>query len=250
MDAIGRSLSTIWVVTKQEFNLLFNSPVIYFIGGIWLLFNSIFFMLNFSQMNTGTRPPEIGSTINTMIFMLLFFAPAITMRLVSEELSQGTHELLFTSPIRDWEIIVGKWLGAFLALSIFILLTGIYPLILALRGTPDPGSIGAAYLGLWLAAGTMLAIGTLASSLTRYQLVSFLVSLSILLVLWLAGILTQLINNPELADILSEFSINTHASNFVQRSLIDPVDVAYFVGMTIISLFLAAQILGSRRYTG
>ena len=250
MDAIGRSLSTIWVITKQEFNLLFNSPVIYFIGGIWLLLNSSFFMLNFTQMNTGQRPPEIGSTINTMIFLLIFLAPAITMRLVSEELNQGTHELLFTAPIRDWEIIIGKWLGSFLALTIFILLTGVYPLILALRGTPDPGSIGAAYLGLWLAAGATLAIGILASSLTKYQLVSFLVSFSILLALWLAQIITQLIRNPQVSEVISELSLNTHAANFVQRSLIDPVDVAYFVGMTVISLFLAAQILGSRRYTG
>lgn len=250
MEGITRSLNTIWVVAKQEFTLLFNSPVMYFIGGAWLFFNGLIFMLNFTQMNAGARPPEIGSTLSTMVFMLLFFAPAVTMRLVSDELRAGTHELLFTSPVRDWEIITGKWLAVFLVFTIFILLTAVAPLILILRGDPEIGPMLAAYLGLWLAAAGMLAVGVLFSATTQYQLVAFLLTLVTLLALWLIQPVTQLITNPTVSEWMTELSLLGHTTNFIQRSIIDPVDIAYFVALTIICLFLASQALTSRRYTG
>src|SRR5215212_7457826 len=129
MEGISRSLHTLWTIFKQEFSLYWISPIAYIVGAIWLFFSGVFFSYYLSQLNQSSGFSFFGSmspnealtgTLSPMAFLLMFLAPALTMRLVSEEIRSGTHELLLTSPIRDWEIIVGKWLGAWGVFTVFI----------------------------------------------------------------------------------------------------------------------------------
>lgn len=249
MQAIGRSFGNLWVIFKHEFRLYFVSPIVYLIGAVWFLFASGFFFLSLLQFNQGGEPNMSGMH-QPMVFLMIFIAPALTMRLLSEEVRTGTHELLFTAPVRDWEIIVGKWLGVWGVFTIFILFTLIYPLLLVWRGSPEPSLILSGYLGLWLLSGTTLAIGVFTSSLTQYQLVSFMISLGVLLFLWLSNAVTSFISNFAVNEILSEISLTSHYQSLVQRALIDPLDIAYFVGLIAIFLFLASQVLSSRRWSG
>jgi ABC-2 type transport system permease protein len=140
VSEVGRSLQTLWVIFKHEFSLFFISPIVYFIGAGWLFFAGLFFTFAMNDYNSGYAEPGMASVLGSLAFLLIFIAPAITMRMISEEIRTGTHELLFTAPVRDWEIVVGKWLGAWGVLTIFILLTVPYPLILVWRGTPDIGA--------------------------------------------------------------------------------------------------------------
>jgi ABC-2 type transport system permease protein len=105
------------------------------------------------------------------------------------------------------------------------------------------------YVGLWLLSGTMLAVGVFASALTQHQLVSFVIGVGIILVLWLADLGNRLINNPTVATIFQDLTIREHYhSRMLSRGLIDLKDVVYLLGMMILFLFLATQVLGTRRW--
>ena len=249
MSEVGRSLQTLWVIFKHEFSLFFISPIVYFIGAGWLFFAGLFFSFAMNNYNSGYAVPSMTSVLGSMAFLLIFIAPAITMRMVSEEIRTGTHELLFTAPVRDWEIIVGKWLGSWGVLTIFILLTVPYPLILLWRGTPDTGLILAGYLGIWLLSGAVLAIGILTSSLSQYQLVAFMIGMAVLITLWLSDAFVSLVSGAVISDVLTELTLQSHYHDtMLSRGLVSPLDIGYFVGIMVLSLFIATQILGTRRW--
>jgi ABC-2 type transport system permease protein len=248
MQGVGRSLHTLWTIFKHEFALFFVSPIVYIVGAIWLLFAGFFFVNPLGYINQGLAEPSMQYMLQPIIFLMLFVAPALTMRLVSEEMRAGTHELLLTSPIRDWEVIVGKWLGVWAVFTVFILITLLYPFLLVWRGSPEQGLIITGYLGLWLLSGATFAVGVFASSLTQHQPVAFMIGMGFLLFFYLSDAVTGLVPYNFLADVLGQLPLTAHYSNMVQRALLDPVDIAYFVGLAAIFLFLAAQILSSRRW--
>ncbi len=249
MQTIGRSLHNLWVIFSHEFSLFFVSPVVYIVGAGWMFVGSIAFSYFFSQFNQGFSEPNMTNTVGFLsTFVLLFTAPALTMRLVSEEINSGTHELLFTAPVRDWEVVVGKWLAAWGVFTVFVLLTGLYGLFLLWRGNPDPGLLIANYLGLWLLAGAMLAVGVFASSLTKYQVVAFMVGVFLLFLLSYLNILGFIVPNQTLTDVVNQLTLRTHQDKLIQQGVIDWADVTYFVGIMSIFMFLATQILGSRRW--
>jgi ABC-2 type transport system permease protein len=252
MESVGRSLRNMWIIAKQEFSLFFSSPLVYFLGAGWLFFAGLFFIPWLGLFNQGYEL-SVNGMLQTLAFLAIFMAPALTMRMVSEEIRTGTHELLFTSPVRDWEIITGKWLGAWGVMIAFTLLTLVYPLYLFTLGSPDPGQIISAYIGFLLLWGMVLALGMLTSSLTQYQLVSFIIGFVTLIVLWVAGSFVNavytLIPSQILQTVMQEVTIQAHLHDtMLGRGIIRPVDIAYFVGLIAIFLFLATQVLGSRRW--
>jgi len=246
---MGRALHNIWTIFSHEFRLYFISPIVYFIAAAWFGFFSLFFALGFASLGQFGGEPSMSSTLGTMAFLMLFIAPALTMRLISEELHSGTHELLMTSPIRDWEIVTAKWLASWAVMTVFIILSAIYPLFLMSRGNPDPGMIWTGFLGLWLMCGTMLAIGSFTSSISQYYLVAYFAGFGLLIILWIANIPNNFLPANPITAILDEIALRPHQDSLMTRGLIDPVDITYFVVMMTGFLFLATQILGSRRYS-
>lgn len=249
MEDITRSLRSLWAVFKQEFSIYFASPIVYLMGAIWLLFAGGFFSLSLWGMNQQGLEPAMTGMLQPMVFLMLFIGPALTMRLLSEEIRQGTHELLFTSPVRDWEIVVGKWLGAWAVMSTFMLVTFAFPFILTQRGNPEMGLIITGYLGLWLMSGAVLAIGIFASALTQYQLVAFMIGLGVVLGLYLSELVARIFSTPPMSEVFTELSLLQHYDALIQRAVINPMDIAYFAGVILIFLFLATQILSTRRWS-
>ncbi len=254
MQPVGRSFNIIWSIFKHELRLFFVSPIAYLVGAGWFFFAALFFTLGMWSLHNpgfGSAPPSpsMVGTLHSMMFLTLFFAPALTMRLVAEEIHAGTHELLLTSPVRDWEIIVAKWLAAWAVATIFILFMLIFPLILLWRGNPDPGLMAAGYIGFWLWAGAAIAIGILSSSLTQYQLVALMIGEGIALLLYLGDVVAQIAMGLGIfSEVFSHLSVRSHYLSMIGRGLIDLTDVVYFLGLTAISLFLATQILSMRRW--
>jgi ABC-2 type transport system permease protein len=246
---MGRTLHNIWTIFSNEFRLYFISPIVYFIAAGWFVFFSLFFVLGFASLGQFGGEPSMSSTLGTMSFLLLFIAPALTMRLISEEIQSGTHELLLTSPVRDWEIVTAKWLASWAVMTVFLLVSSIYPAFLMSRGNPDPGLLWTGYLGLWLMCGTMLAVGTFTSSINQYQVVAYIAGFGLLVVLWIANIPNQFLPANAFTAILDEIALRPHQDNMITRGLIDAVDVTYFSTMIVGFLFLATQVLGSRRYS-
>src|SRR5512146_696983 len=163
-------MRNIWTIARREYSRFFTSPVAYVVAFVFLLTLGIMFSLTvlvFSQNalngSFGGPPqaPDVGGITGTFTFLFVLTIPALTMRLVSDENRMGTMELLLTAPVRDWELIVGKWLGGFLFILTIILVSLIYPLILNALESPgiDQGQMLIAYLGVILIAASLLALG-------------------------------------------------------------------------------------------
>jgi ABC-2 type transport system permease protein len=179
----------IWTIARREYKAYFASPVAYIVaflilavvGGLFTA--SVFFTM---QAMGQVPPPGVQVITGTLMFVLVFASPALTMRLLSEEQRLGTMELLLTAPVRDWELVVGKWLGAFLFVLTIIALTIFYPLVLNALVDPgiDQGILISGYLGVILVSGAFLAIGVAISSLFTNQVASFLATFGVLIFFW------------------------------------------------------------------
>src|SRR3990172_6679202 len=179
-------MTNVWTVFKKEFRLYFNSPIAYILLTIFLVFCAWWFFYFKPFFVIGQA--DLRALFVILPFVFLFLVPAVAMRLWAEEKKLGTIELLLTLPLRDGEIVAGKYLAAFAFLGIAVALTFPIPLTVAWLGDPDPGPMVGSYVGSMLLAGAYLAIGSFASSITRDQIVAFILGLSVCTALYLAGI--------------------------------------------------------------
>jgi ABC-2 type transport system permease protein len=182
------------------------------------------------------------------VTILLFATPAITMRLLADEYRMGTMELLLTAPVRDWELVVGKWLGALGFMFSVLAVTWVYPLILHRMTTPgiDQGTLVAAYLGLLLAVAAMLAIGVFISALFRSPVAAFFVTLGVMLILWIVGGLASSAGTA--GQLAGAMSFVDHYYNNFYLGVLDLGDTVYFLSLTALALFLGTQVVEARRW--
>lgn len=225
-------MRTILLIAGKEFRSHLTSPMAYVITGIFLLLTGFFFtsyLRGNQYMDTSIRGfAEPGN------LLLLLFAAVLTMRLMAEEKKLGTWELLLTAPVRDSEVVLGKFLGSLGILVAMLALTIYYPLLLAWFGDPDIGPIVTTYLGLLLLGASALSVGLFASSLTSNQIVAAVVAGGILFALWFVGQAGSLL--PEgLGDLIEYVSLSGHFSDFV-IGIVDTQAIVYY--LTIVALFL------------
>ena len=167
-------------IAERELKSFFFSPIAYVVITLFVFIAAVFFLTT-SFNPSGAA--EMSGLFRVLIVVLAVITPAISMRLISEELNAGTIETLATSPINDTHIVLGKWLGALAFYTCMLLPTMMFVFVLELFADPDYGPIGSGYLGLLLVGGLYLAIGTLASALTRNQIIAFVFSVILILVL-------------------------------------------------------------------
>ena len=173
--------------------------------------------------------------------LALFFIPAATMRLIAEEQRDGTLEILLTQPIQGWVVLTAKFLAGFIFVTIAILATLSIPLSLMSAGSIDWGAVSAHYLGSLFLSGSFVAIGLFTSSLTRNQIVAFIIALTITMVLMVMGLdQVGVVLPPKIATLLKAISPVSHFSSMA-RGLIDLRDILYFIAL--IFTFLSASFL-------
>ncbi len=229
-------------VAGKELRSYFVSPIAYIIVAFWLVITGLFFTASATQGDASMR-----NVFGVIPILLLLISPALTMRLLAEESRAGTLELLLTAPVKDWSVVVGKFLGALGLYVAMMVLTVLYPLILVLfRGDPDWGPIWSGYLGLLLLGMAFLSVGLFASSLTSNQILSAVIALALLLVLFIITVLTSNVP-PNVAQVLAKLSIGDRYDPFV-RGIVDLTDVVYFLTFTGAVLFITVQIVEARRY--
>jgi ABC-2 type transport system permease protein len=233
-------MSQITPIFKREFLGYFRSPVAYVFLIVFLVASvGLAFVLgNFFKANQASL--ESYFYFHPWLFILLI--PAVGMRLWSEEKRTGTVELLFTLPVTTLQAVLGKFFAAWSFVALAILLS--FPMIITVRylGQPDWGVIFSSYLGSILMAGAYLGICSLTSALTKNQVISFVISVSICLILVFLG--WSVFNEPMgavlptwLVDLLANFSFTTHFEAFM-KGIIDPKDVIFFLSLTGFALFL------------
>ena len=250
-------------VFKKEMRAYFASPIAYAVSAIFLLISGYFFYAILSYFSLisvqASMNPAMAQGLNVtdgifrplftnLSVVLLFMMPLITMRLFSEERKQGTLELLLTYPLRDGEVLFGKFLAATCICSLMLLVTAIYPLLLSLWSEVELYPILTGYLGLLLLAMAFISLGILFSSLTENQIVAAVLAFGALLLFWMIGWAATLAEG-DWGLVFRHLSIFEHLSSFA-RGVIEIKDVAYYLGMTSFFLFATLKSLEIRRWKG
>jgi len=229
-------------ITKRELRSAFNSPVAYIVVTAFMLLVGFFFFKELFLY----KQAELRGYFNLAPWFLAVFMSASTMRLLAEEKGSGTLELLITMPVRDWDVVVGKFLAALGLVAVLVLLTASYAVATAYLGPLDKGPAFTGYLGLFLAGAAFAGVGLMASSLTRNQIVAFIISLGITAALCVFGIIIQVSPEP-LQPLLSYLAVSQHLES-INRGVIDSRDVIYFLSIIGVSLVVAKVSLESRKW--
>ena len=228
-----------WKETKSYF----GTPAAYVVGAMFLALTGVFFV---SEITAPFAEADVREIVDWASFFIIFLAPLLTMRLLAEEQKLGTLELLLTSPVRDWEVVIGKYLASLLILAAILAATLYYVLLLYAFGSPDTGPILSGYFGLLLYGAAALAIGLLGSSLSGNQIVAAVVGIAILLMLSYVDRIGELVEGV-VRQIVQGMSMNSHIVDFT-RGVIDLSSVVYFLSLTAVFVFLAIRSLETRRW--
>ena len=228
-------------ILKKEFNSFFASPIAYLVIGVFLLLTSLFlFIFNneFNILNAGFA--DVTPFFYLAPWVFLFLIPAITMKSFADEFNSGTIELLKTKPISDWQIVLGKFWASLLLVCIAIMPTFIYVYTVYQLGNPvgniDFGSTIGSYIGLLFLVATYTAVGLFTSTLSKNQIVAFILGVFITFILFYGfdAISNSFINN---ALAIKKLGINEHFKS-ISRGVIDTRDIIYFLSVTIFFLFI------------
>lgn len=229
-------------IFKREFKAYFVSPIAYIVISIFLLIMGWLFFSTFFLM---------GQASMTRFFQLLpitfaFIVPALTMRLFSEEMNVGTYEILLTLPVTFRDIIMGKFLGAVAFLGVMLSPTLIYAIFITTMGDLDWGPVIGGYLGAMLLAAAFTAIGLLASSLTRNQVVAFIIGMAICFSLTLLTDFLLYFLPDALVKTFQYFSANYHFQN-IAKGVVDTRNILYFLSVMFIALYGANLIMQEKK---
>ena len=236
-------MRTAQAVAWKEIVIYFSSPTAYIVGLIFLALTGFFFSRDLGNpFPEATMAPFFQGAV--IIFILL--APALTMRLIAEEQKLGTIELLLTSPVRDWEVVIGKYLASLAFLLVLVALSFFYAILLFVFASPDPGPIWAGYLGLVLYGAASLSVGLLTSTITSNQIVAAVVAMGILLALFFADLAFGAVGGLA-GEIIGEMGLKSHFDDF-ERGVVDTKHIVYFLSVTAFFLFLSVRALESRRW--
>jgi ABC-2 type transport system permease protein len=225
----------------REIKSFFGSPIGYLVIAIFLILNGLFLWIfdgEYNILNSGFADLSPFFTISPWI--LIFLIPAVTMRSFSDEMKQGTLELLLTKPLSIWQIVNGKFFGAVLLIVIAIIPTFIYIYVISSLGMPegniDMGSTIGSYFGLLFLISGYSAIGIFTSTLSDNQIVAFLLAVFLCFFFYFGfyGIATYL---PSIENFISNLGMNSHFKS-MSRGVIDTRDLLYFVSITILFLSL------------
>ena len=244
-------MRSLFTITRRELAAYFASPVFWVIAAAFLLFSGLLFASYVLPTAEGAREASMIPFLQLYGTIFLFVAPLLAMRLLADEQRSGTLEVLMTSPVRDWQVVLGKWLAALVVSLVILAFTFTQAFImntLTEKGLAV-GPLLSGYLGLVLMVGALLAVGVLTSSLTDNTVVAGFLGIMAGLVLWFLGFVSQAMAQPDSVRgaILKHAGLLDHLTSFNQ-GILDTRDILYFLVIIIGALYLAARVLESRRW--
>ena len=248
-------MRNIWIIAKREYNHYFISPIAYVVAFIILLTLGIYFtyiigIVSQQALFGGTQAPDITPVNWLFVFLLVFTTPAVTMRSLSDEARTGTLELLLTAPIRDFELVIGKWLGGFLFILSILAVTLIYPFILNSLITPgiDQQLMISSYLGVILAAAAFLALGVGISAIFTNQIAAFFSTFGLFFIIWfMMGLFSNLIQGNG-SQLFQYLNMSAHFTDALNSGSIKLSDLVYFFSLIALGLFTGTTAVEVRRW--
>jgi ABC-2 type transport system permease protein len=257
-------MTNILAIAQKELKAYFSSPIAYIVIGFWSLLYGYFFVAILSffvrqsmQMNQfGMQGPQsmnvnqqlIRPLLQNVNILVLFLMPMVTMRTYAEEKRSGTIELLLTSPVTDFQIIIGKFLGAMALYGAMLAVTLIHIGLLFVYGHPEWKPIVTTYIGLLLFGGCFISLGLFISSLTKNQIVAGMVTFAVFLLLWIITWIGSF-SGPTVDKITQYLSILDHLDDF-GKGVLDTTHVIYYLSFITFGLFLTAKSVDSERWRG
>jgi len=249
-------------IANKELRSYFSSPIAYIVIGFWALLYGYFFIaiLQFfvrqsMQMSQFGGPQSmnvnqqlIRPLLQNVTILDLFLLPMVTMRTYAEEKRSGTIELLLTSPVSDFEIIMGKFLGAMALYTVMLAVTLLHIGLLFIYGHPEWKPIVTAYIGLWLLGGCFISLGLLISSMTKNQIVAGMVTFAIFLMFWVITWIGSF-SGPTVDKLTQYLSIIDHLDDF-NKGVLDTSHIIYYVSFITFGLFLTAKSVDTERWRG
>jgi ABC-2 type transport system permease protein len=228
-------------IIRRELGSYFASPLGYIVLFAYFLIGGYFFWLIVSR----THAASMTYIFQNLMFVFLFTSPLITMRLWSEEEKNGTAELLKTSPLTIWEIVLGKYLGACSFFAVMSIVTLVYLTFILVLGNPDLMPLLANYLGYFLGVMAFFSLGLFASTISENQIISAIISFGVLLILWVIGVAGDSVSGT-LGDFLKYIAILPHTDDFF-KGVIDLSHVFYLSSLIFLGLFFSVKVLESKR---
>ncbi len=262
-------MSHVLAIAGRELRSLLTTPVAYVLFAIYLIFTGYifflsleFFLVQIQQVQMVRLPPDqlqslmaqfnlndrvISPSMGTFSFVFVLLVPILTMRVLAEEYSNGTIELLQSSPLTSWELVLGKYLGVLGMIGILVLLTALYPLLLFAYGDPEPLRTLGGLLGMLLYGGALAALGCFVSSLTRSQTIAAAVSMVAGLMLLLIDVVAELAGTGPAGAFLRWLGIRGHYEEMLQGVIATP-DLMYFAVTIAFFLTLTRTSVESMRW--
>jgi ABC-2 type transport system permease protein len=255
-------MSNVLAIAHREIKAYFGSPIAYIVIGFfallfgWFYYALVVFFDRQSMQMAGMGGPQavnINEQLIRPLFLnssviVLFVLPLITMRTYSEEKRSGTIELLLTSPLTDFQIIMGKFLGAMTLYAAMLAITLIHVGVLFAFGNPEWRPVATAYLGMLLMGGCFISVGLLISSLTKNQIVAGMVTFAVFLLLWVINWIASF-TGPTTQEVLNYLSITGHLDDFT-NGVLDTRHLVYYLSFITLGLFLTARSVDTERWRG
>jgi ABC-2 type transport system permease protein len=256
-------MRNILAIAHKELKSYFSSPIAYIVLGFWALLYGYFFVailqyfvrqsMQMGQFSQGPQALNINQQlirplVQNVTILVLFLMPMVTMRTYSEEKRSGTIELLLTSPVTDWQIILGKFLGAMALYASMLAVTMIHMAILFVYGSPEWKPVATAYLGLLLLGGCFISVGLFISSLTKNQIVAGMVTFAVFLLLWVIEWIGSF-SGPTIDQLTQYLSIVGHLDDF-GKGVLDTTHLIYYLSFISFGLFLTAKSVDTERWRG
>ena len=246
-------MNNLIALTSRELKAFWYSPSAYVVGAIFLVLQGWVIWLLVAVLNDPRVDPSFtmsefffGGTF-FFWFSVLMMTPLLTMRAFSEEKRTGSIELLLTAPVTDTQVVVSKFLGAWLSYIMVWVFTIIFFSVMQRWVAIDWGATLIGYLGTWLLGGVLIAIGLLASSLTRNQVIAAVLGFVTILLLFSIGILDAFVKDPEASQLIRYLSLLDHLQDFA-KGILDTRPLIFYLSLTTIGLFLTGRFISSPRW--
>ena len=230
------SWKSLKVIFKRELKSFFTSPIAYIVITLYLVVTGWFFFSTFFL----TGRADMRDFFSLLPLILSFTVPAVTMRLFAEEYRSGSYEILITLPVREIEILLGKYFAALSFIGVMILPTLTYPVFISFTGELDWGPVAGGYIGALLLAAGFSAIGLFASSLTKNQVIAFVVSMAICVFLTIVD--NFLILLPAFLQVPFQYIGAQYHFKNIARGIVDTRDLVYFISVAFVALYAALMI--------
>jgi ABC-2 type transport system permease protein len=256
-------MRNIIAIAQKELRSYFASPIGYVLIGLWAILygwfyiSALSFFMRYSMQagQFGGGPPTVNinqdlirNLLYNVLILVLFIMPGVTMRTYSEEKRSGTIELLLTSPLSDFQIIMGKFLGALALYAAMLSVTLVHMAVLFIYGSPEWKPLATSYLGLLLFGGCFISVGLFISSLTKNQVIAFMATFSVFLFLWVINWMGNFAG-PTVSALTAYLSIVDHFDDFA-KGVVDTTHLVYYFSVITFGLFLTAKSVDSERWRG